>query len=227
MISWIIPAYNEEKIIEHTLTKVTELLHGSDYEIIVSDDGSSDQTIKISKKFENVNVIKNLHTGRGGAVLNALKEIHGDVVVLSSADIIFEKNFFLDLINKMKLVDVILLSKNLPSSNIYERSKVRTITSKFFSKVTNKIFNLDYNDSQGAKIFKKSLVMHIVNKCRESGYLIDFEITLLANRKGFKIIEMPWTLIDRQNLGILLKSGQIITSLLRIWKRDRNKHYAA
>src|SRR3989338_2176024 len=63
-VSVIIPAYNEEETIEKTLKSVLKSDY-PDFEVIIIDDGSSDNTLKIARKFENEKV-RVFHKENGG-----------------------------------------------------------------------------------------------------------------------------------------------------------------
>lgn len=90
MVTGIIPAYNEGKRID----KVLEVLKQSEMidEIIVVNDGSSDETDEVAMKYtENViSLDKNL--GKGGAIIEGIKRSTGDIILLLDADLIGLKN---------------------------------------------------------------------------------------------------------------------------------------
>ena len=98
MISIIIPTLNEAKLIESTLKQFNKSFKKSnDFEIILSDNGSSDKTISIAKQFsckiiENVNSNKNISLTRN----NGYKYCNGEILVFLDADIFIENtNIFL------------------------------------------------------------------------------------------------------------------------------------
>lgn len=87
MISIIIPAYNEEKVIANTIESVLEI----DYpkkEVIVVDDGSKDSTLQIAKRYERDNV-KVLHKENGGkatALNYGIAFAKGEIIAVLDAD---------------------------------------------------------------------------------------------------------------------------------------------
>ena len=95
LVSVIIPAYNEEKIIGNCL----ESLEKQSYlplEVIVVDDGSSDNTLKIAKKF-NIPVLKQNHQGPGPARNLGASIAKGEILVFADSDMTFDKDFVKDL----------------------------------------------------------------------------------------------------------------------------------
>ena len=92
-LSVIIPAYNEEKRIEKTLLSVHEYLsrQGYDYEILVVDDGSKDQTQTIVNSLSsivgNLRLIDNKENhGKGWVVRQGMLEAQGDYRLFMDAD---------------------------------------------------------------------------------------------------------------------------------------------
>lgn len=86
MISIIIPTLNEEKIIEKTLSYLINLPK-NEFEIIVSDGGSTDKTIELAKKYTNkIFILKDKHNISGGRNFGA-KNARGDFLVFLDADV--------------------------------------------------------------------------------------------------------------------------------------------
>jgi len=98
LLSVIIPAYNEEKAIERTLASVVEQKTDFDFEIIVIDDGSSDDTVKVAKRFlekhdvgyrvvsnaENLGLAKSINRGI------ELSNKRSDFVMILHSDIVLK-----------------------------------------------------------------------------------------------------------------------------------------
>lgn len=82
--SIIIPAYNEGEFIENTIRAIRD--HGVADEIIVVDDGSTDDTYSMAKN-AGATVISTCHLGKGEALAEGLKHARGEVIVFLDADI--------------------------------------------------------------------------------------------------------------------------------------------
>ena len=91
-VSIIIPVFNEADIIERVITNAKRLYYQSKKEIIVVDDGSTDQTYDIIKKIKGIKVLRKKNGGRASAVNYGLKHATGEIVVRIDADSFPEKN---------------------------------------------------------------------------------------------------------------------------------------
>ena len=85
-LSILIPAYNEEKTIADTIKKVKEMEYPKKFEIIVINDGSTDNTSKIAKKFKGVKVIDKTNGGKSSAINLGIKYAKGEIVAVVDAD---------------------------------------------------------------------------------------------------------------------------------------------
>lgn len=100
IISIIIPSYNEEKYLENTIRSIKNQDYEGKYEIIVSDGGSKDRTLKIARKYK-VRLIRNKQRGISVGRNAGAKAAKGDILLFLDADTIiipnllteFEKNF--------------------------------------------------------------------------------------------------------------------------------------
>ncbi|MCP4582523.1 MAG: glycosyltransferase family 2 protein [candidate division Zixibacteria bacterium] len=86
-ISIVIPAFDEAEGIEDTLNELLEFIKDRDWEIIVVNDGSADETLKILQKFGRLKVIDHPYNkGYGAALKTGIKSASGDVVILFDGD---------------------------------------------------------------------------------------------------------------------------------------------
>lgn len=95
LVSVVIPVYNEEKVLEHCLNSL-KLQSYKPVEIIVVDDGSTDNTPQIAKTF-NVKFSSQNHKGPGPARNLGATKANGEILVFVDSDMTFEKNFIKDL----------------------------------------------------------------------------------------------------------------------------------
>src|SRR3989344_5986256 len=102
-LSVVIPVLNEEKTINKILIKV--LKQKSAVEVIVIDDGSTDRTLEVLKNFSKTNKkIKLLrhkkNLGKGAAVINGLKKVSSDYLLIQDADLEYNPDEYTKLVSK-------------------------------------------------------------------------------------------------------------------------------
>ena len=184
-----IPAFNEEKNIAGIILKLKKI---SD-DIIVCDDGSSDLTGEIAKKFE-VDVIKHeKNLGYGSAIksiFNKAKQYENDVLVTFDADGQHQIDDVMKVVEPIakKEVDVVIGSRFLKESD--DVPEYRKVGIKLITKVTNLSLKQSLTDSQsGFRAYSKDVVNDL--NLTDKGMGISTEILIKASNHGFKIGEIP------------------------------------
>jgi dolichyl-phosphate beta-glucosyltransferase len=93
-LSIVIPSYNEEKRLPATLQRIAAYLKGPGRkaEVIVVDDGSTDQTVKVAESFqgqmENLRIVSNgRNRGKGFSVRHGSMQARGEIVLFTDADL--------------------------------------------------------------------------------------------------------------------------------------------
>src|SRR6188472_2692143 len=90
-VSFIVPAYNEAATIEQVLERVDGL--GLDRQIVVVDDGSTDETPAILDRWagrDGMVVVRQVNRGKGAAIRAAIPHLHGDITVIQDADMEYD-----------------------------------------------------------------------------------------------------------------------------------------
>ena len=202
-LSLIIPAYNEEKKLPKTLTKVDSYLRTRDYdyEILVVNDGSGDKTVEIAKNL--IPGIKNLRVtgynrnqGKGYAVRFGMMEAKGDFRLFSDAD----NSTSVDQVEKMwpeieKGADIVIGSRDIKGAVLdppqpWIRQMLLGEGFKLFRKLVLGLWKIE--DTQcGFKCFSKEAAENIFPKCRISRFAFDPEILIIAEKMGYEIKEIP------------------------------------
>lgn len=102
LISVVIPTYNEEKDIKECLESLNQQTY-KNFEVIIADDGSTDKTLEIVKKFKKVSILKQNHQGPGLARNLGAKKAKGKILILIDADMTFNKDYLKNLIKPILL----------------------------------------------------------------------------------------------------------------------------
>ena len=192
-----IPAFNEEKHLPQILRELKEITNS----IIVCDDGSTDNTSIIAKKFgaEVIKHKKNLGYGSAiKSIFQVASEINSDILVTFDAD----GQHRIEDINKViqpikdEEADIVIGSRFLNNNN--DVPGYRKIGIKLITQVTNASIKKHFTDSQsGFRAYKKQVLDNIV--LTEQGMGISTEILIKATEKKFRITEIPIKILYEGN----------------------------
>ena len=202
----IIPAYNEEKCILNTCQNIIDYnkKNNTKFDILVINDGSKDNTLKILKdnNISHVNLIHNL--GIGGAVQTGYKyayENDYDIAVQFDGDGQHDVNYVKDIANPLikNSADMIIGSRFInKDSSDFKSSKSRQLGIKlisFFIKlVTHKKI---YDTTSGFRAVNKKVIKEFANE-----YPIEYPEPITTTellKKGYKVDEVPVSMNERKN----------------------------
>jgi len=201
-ISFIIPTYNEEEIIEQSIAKIYNLEKIAKFELIIGDDGSNDLTyekiVKKLKEYRKLRIVRNkTNKGRGSILKKAFKYAGGDYLIYIDADLSIDLEIFNRFLDEMDNgADIVIGSKHLPESNV-EYPIIRRILSKAYSNIVRIFFNVNIRDFQcGFKGFKKEVIKSTLKEVKNDGWFWDTEMLILSYKKGFKIVEIPAKVVN-------------------------------
>jgi glycosyltransferase involved in cell wall biosynthesis len=177
--------------------------------LVLVDDGSSDNTYKIMKKFADSTgniALKIRHGGRGAALQAGVRVMRNvisrtddiGIIAFSAADL---KLPLEDILESIRYISEegwsgVFLSKNL-SGSLMVRSFSRRFLSLLFNKLVRLLFNFKYMDTQGVKFLKlDEKTFKILEKCTDNTFTYDTEVAIELNLNGAKIKEIPYHLRD-------------------------------
>ena len=189
-----IPAFNEEKNIAKMIVKLKKIYD----EIVVCNDGSTDLTGEIA---ENLGVIvinhkQNLGYGAGiNSIIKKSKEIDTDILVTFDADGQHKVEDVKKVIEPIKNGDADLVIGSRFLSKTKEKiPEYRKIGINIITKVTNAGLKKKITDSQsGFRAYSKDLISKL--DISDMGMGISTEILIKSNSLGFRIAEIPITIL--------------------------------
>ncbi len=204
-ISVIIPAYNEGDNIENTIKETIKVFEevGSEYEIVVVDDGSEDDTFLKAKKAKgNNNFVKvircgEINMGKGFAIKSGFEHVSGDLVVFMDADLDLHPEQIKILFKHLKEenADVVIGSKRHPDS-IVDYPWYRKIMSDVYYLLILILFNLPIRDTQtGLKMFKYKPIKEAFERILVKRFAFDLELLLIIHKLGYRIVDAPVKLV--------------------------------
>lgn len=235
-VSIVIPAYNEEERIGPTLYEIVNYFRGREaqFEIIVVDDGSTDQTAEVAcQKLSSVSyqILKNSsNRGKGYSVRRGVLASRGDIVLFVDSDLSTPIEDF----KKLELAlcdgfDVAIGSRALQTSDIQVHQNIlRETMGKIFNVIAQLLSFRDIHDSQcGFKAFKRQAAKTLFERQKLNGFCFDAEILFLAQRMGYRIQEMGvrWHNSPRSKVHIIRDPIKMFRDLFYIRWLHRGEKY--
>lgn len=206
-ISVIIPMYNEASIIQDTAKTLYEYMSQrfEDWELLFSDDGSSDGCGDLVRELAlpNVRVVGyEKNHGKGCAVRTAMLEACGDIRMFTDADLAYGTEVIgrvADTFAENPDADLVIGSRNISADGYEGYTFIRKLASKTYIKVLCIVGGFKLSDSQcGCKAFRGDAAEKIFSRCQVDGFAFDFEAILWAVKYNMKIAEMPVKIINHR-----------------------------
>lgn len=191
-LSVIIPVYNEVKTIEEVVARVRAT--GFAREIILVDDGSTDGSTEILKKYQGQDgiqvIICEQNRGKGAAVREGIKAAGSTYAIIQDADFEYDPNDYAKLypIIESGQADVVYGSRFMESTDyFYFRSLA---ANKLLTFLTNVLYHTKLTDMETCyKLFKVADVREIPLHSRR--FELEPELTTKLLKRGYKIVEVP------------------------------------
>src|SRR3989344_2645847 len=195
-ISIIIPVFNEERTLEKILEKMSKLNLGMRKEILIINDGSTDNSRKIIEDFikenkkEDIKVISKKNEGKGSAIRVGIKLARGEIITIQDADLEYDPNDFKTLIKPIVngKERVVYGSRFLKSHK--PMYKIYFLGNKFLSAMIRFLYSKKITDMETCyKMFRSDVIKNI--KLKANHFDIEPEITSKILKKGIRIKEVP------------------------------------
>ena len=227
-LSIVIPAFNERKRLPKTIFETIRWCHKNlpSYEILIADDGSSDETVDIAKLFstyiKNIRVIACPHLGKGAAVRMGMLNAVGRYVLFMDADgatPLGEIPKLMERIDNGYHIAVGSRALKDDGNTLVENRPLRIIIGRAFNFITNIFAATGIKDTQcGFKMFKKEVVKNIFLRQKVNGFAFDVEIIFLAKRTSLQIAEVPVNWFDKEGSKVhVLRDGfRMFKDILKI-----------
>lgn len=245
-ISLIIPCYNEETNLQKgVMDKIGNFTKNYErfLEVLVVDDGSTDNSKKIIKdkylpQFPKFKLIENKHQGKAFAIITGIEKAKGDYIVFSDMDLATPIEEVEKLITEVKKKSSIVIGSR--NTNREGAPLLRKLMAVGFIFVRNIIIGLKgIRDTQcGFKMFERKAALKIIDKLRvfhnkkladgssvSAGF--DLEFLFLAKKFNYKIKEIPvtWRHVETKNVNFFRDSLETIFDIVKIKYNDLRNQY--
>lgn len=223
-VSVVLPAHNEQLLLESTVTTVIEELNRRHlaYEIIVVENGSTDATPQIAHRLalecRQLRVIVHQVGDYGEALYQGIQAARAPIVTTFDVDL-FDFHFFdlaIERLNKDN-ADVIIASKRAKGAKD-RRPPIRRILTFGFMIVLKSLVDLGVSDAHGMKLLRRSVVGPICGHCVMRGSLFDVELVVRASKAGLRIIEIPVSVRELRppRTGVVLRTVESLKGAVRL-----------
>jgi glycosyltransferase involved in cell wall biosynthesis len=194
LLTCVFPAWNEEDNIGPLLDEAVAALpaFANDFEIVVVDDGSTDATSEVVRRFaerdSRVRLVAHpTNLGYGHAVRSGLTHSRGDVVAFSDGD------------RQFRVADLALLFDRLPEADIVVGHRVkradpwhRLVIARVYHVVLRMTFALRMHDVDcGFKLYRRAVIDTVVPKLESGGAFVSAELLIRAQTAGCRVVEVP------------------------------------
>jgi dolichyl-phosphate beta-glucosyltransferase len=245
-LSVVIPAYNEERRLPQTLQSVVDYLVQQSYasEVIVVDDGSSDETAQVVESFRTVHpivaLIRNDHRGKGYAVRTGMLAAQGHIVLFSDADLSTPIEEIAQLLPWFEHGYGLVIGSR-------EGSGAKRIHEPFYRHIMGRVFNFvvrlltvrGIDDTQcGFKAFRDDVARDLFTRMKlygenaqaVTGSMVtgfDVEILFIGYKSGYKIKEVPveWRYGNESKVNPLKDSFELFRDVLMVRWNDLRRMY--
>lgn len=231
-LSIVIPAYNEETRLATTLATVSAFLASQpwQWEIRVVDDGSTDGTAAVARRFASADsrivLQAEPHRGKGGAVKAGLLAAVGSYRFICDADLSMPIPEVLRFVPPaLDRFDVAVASREGAGARRVGEPLYRHIMGRLFNAFVQRLALPGIEDSQcGFKMFTADAVRRIFPLVSIDGWAFDVEVLTIARAQGMRIVEIPieWHYRNESQLSMWRDGIGMLRELLRIrWRRWR------
>ncbi len=236
--SLIIPAFNESSRIENCIRSAARWARSRpgdwDWEVILVDDGSADDTVARARRFAgeekfDVRVVSyGQNRGKGAAIRAGVLESSGDPVLVSDTDLSTPLSEWVKLAEQLPTHPIAIGSRALQHDLVRRRQPFyRQFMGRTFNRFVRLLTVRGIGDTQcGFKLFRGDVARELFREARVDRFAYDVEILYLAQRRGIAIAEVPvvWVNSPDSRVHVVRDSLRMLWDLLRIrWMHRAGK----
>lgn len=236
-LSIVIPAYNEERCLERNSETVKAYMDTlkKDYEIILVNDGSTDNTASIMEGIVQNNpqyrwLSSPTNKGKGDAVRRGVLSAAGKYIVFMDADLAVPVHFIATCLSRLEAgIPVVIGSRHLPSSSFMVREgPLRQVFGEGFRRFARLSLGLRVSDiTCGLKAARRGAAIDIFSRSKIDRWGYDAEIIFLAQKLKYAIEEIPvdWYHSFDSKVHVGIDALRTLTEMCRVYYYYISKHY--
>ncbi len=231
LISIVIPVYNEEGILRDAVTALRDELHpfGWDYELLICENGSSDQTLHLAEHLaREIAEVRALSIGEpnyGAAMRAGILEARGTYVICDEIDLC-DTDFYrraMDLLLHDD-ADLVVGSKAMRGAHD-ERPIFRRVATRVINGMLRVALDFRGTDTHGLKAFHRERLLPVVHDCVIDKDLFASELVIRAHRAGMHIVEIPILVAEKRRpaINLVRRVPSVLGGLARLTYTIRMK----
>ncbi|MGC4087033.1 MAG: glycosyltransferase family 2 protein [Polyangiaceae bacterium] len=223
-VSIVIPIYNEQAILRDVVAELAGVYRDDarGVEIILSENGSSDSTVKVAEELTRLHPMLRLLTSPapnyGLALRNGLLAARGEFVLCEEIDLC-DTDFHRRALSVLENgdADLVVGSKLLGESRD-ERPWLRHAASLFYTRLLHVLFDLQGTDTHGVKALRRETLLPVVHACRVDKDVFSSELVIRAVRAGVRLRELPVQLHEKRppSINLIKRVPNVLSNLSRL-----------
>jgi hypothetical protein len=204
-LSVVLACYNEEPILTASFAEIRDTLEhfGRPFEIVFVDDRSRDRTVEIIREIAashprlEIQVVPHpVNQGRGAAVTTGFRAARGEIVGYLDVDLEVHPRYIPSLARAIENGADVATVRRIYAFQL--RSLDRYFMSRGYSYLVRKLLRVDLRDTEtGYKFFRREALLPVLDEIRDRGWFWDTEFMVRAQRRGFRIVEIPGAYVRR------------------------------
>jgi putative flippase GtrA len=201
----VVPVYNEQAMIEHSVRRLHEYLDEEfpfSHRIVIADNASTDSTpqiaTRLSRQLPGVDVLRLERKGRGHALREAWSASRARVVAYMDVDLSTDLRALLPLVAPlMSGHSDVAIGTRLAHGARVVRGPKREFISRGYNRVLRAVLRARFSDAQcGFKAVRSAALPALLDEIRDEGWFFDTELLILAQRQRKRIHEVPVDWVD-------------------------------
>jgi glycosyltransferase involved in cell wall biosynthesis len=203
-----VPVFNEEVCLARNVRHLAHFLEhtvNESFEVVIAENGSNDHSLdiahQVAAELSCVRVVHLPQPGRGRALKRAWSSSDAQVLSYMDADLSSDITALAAMLNSVAEEEVdIAVGTRLLRPRWTQRSLKRELISRAYAQLVSTLFRTRFSDPQcGFKVLSREVAVSLVPMIRDTGWFFDTELLVLAERLGYRILDVPVAWHERED----------------------------